>query len=208
MKRIQLLYLILFALITNCSSNEMIFENAICIQNINTIDPQEGLKENQTVILKDGKIFQIANSNELELSPSNNIVDGTNLFMIPGLWDAHVHFDYNKQLAPTMFDLFLVYGITSVRDTGGIIDIVKHWKDKSVANATSTPRVMIAGPLLDGKPNVYDGSIGRPELSVELNDEMAVSHQIALLDSIGVDFLKAYEMLTPCLLYTSDAADD
>ncbi len=49
---------------------------------------------------------------------------------MPGLWDAHVHFAYMEDLAPSMFDLFLGYGITSVRDTGGKMDFVKMWKDK------------------------------------------------------------------------------
>ena len=76
--------------------------------------------------------------------------------MIPGLWDTHVHFAYLEKLAPSMFDLFLAYGITSVRDTGGKINLVKSWKDKSIENPTTSPRIMIAGPLLDGHPNVYD----------------------------------------------------
>ena len=48
--------------------------------------------------------------------------------MIPGLWDTHVHFAYLEKLAPSMFDLFLAYGITSVRDTGGKINLVKVGK--------------------------------------------------------------------------------
>ena len=42
--------------------------------------------------------------------------------MIPGLWDMHVHFVYDMNLTDHMADLFLDYGITSVRDTGGNID--------------------------------------------------------------------------------------
>ena len=97
-----------------------------------------------------------------------------------------------------MFDLFLAYGITSVRDTGGEIDFVNKWKQKSLANPTSTPRVMIAGPLLDGTPNVYDGSDpGHPALSVGLKTLEDVEEQINKLKIQGVDFLKAYEMLSP-----------
>ncbi len=180
-----------------CQPTEVIFEDAICIENISTIDPENGLKENQTVIISGGKIHKIASSVELQLSKKNIIIDGTGKFLIPGLWDAHVHFSYIEDLAPGMFDLFLSYGITSVRDTGGEIDFVRKWKERAMDNPTDAPRVMIAGPLLDGMPNVYDGSPGRPPLSVGLNSVEAVTRIVNEMDSLGVDFLKAYEMLTP-----------
>jgi len=197
MKNSLLLLILAFPLL-NCSPTDTVFEGAICIQNISTIDPQDGLKEKQTVIIKDGKILKIAPTSELKLSASNEIIDGTGKFMIPGLWDAHIHFSYMEEIAPIMFDLFLAYGITSVRDTGGRIEYVKQWQDKANANPTAAPRVMIAGPLLDGMPNVYDGSDpGHPPLSVGLATVEDVNKEIVLLDSIGVDFLKSYEMLSP-----------
>ena len=198
MKHFALLLIFLTFLLHNCSPTGSVFEDAICIQNINTIDPEDGLKENQTIIIKDGKILKVAPTSELKLSSANEIIDGTGKFMIPGLWDMHVHFSYIEELAPNMFDLFLAYGITSVRDTGGRIEFVKQWKDKSLANPTTAPRVMIAGPLLDGLPNVYDGSDpGHPSLSVGLATVEDVANQIEFLDRMDVDFLKAYEMLTP-----------
>ncbi len=198
MKKIFSLFSILALLAFACTPPGETFENAVCIENISTVDPTDGLREKQTVIIKDGKIFKIAPTEELKLSSKNQIIDGTGKYLIPGLWDSHIHFAYIEALAPRMFDMFMVYGITSVRDTGGKIDFVKEWKDKSVANPTGTPRVMIAGPLLDGMPNVYDGSDpGHPPLSVGSGSVGAVASLIGKLDSIGVDFLKAYEMLTP-----------
>ncbi len=192
------LYFLCILCLMACQSNEVIYEDALCIQNISTIDPIEGLKENQTVIIKDGKILKIAASHRLKLASENNTIDGTGKFLIPGLWDAHVHFAYIEELAPEMFDLFLSHGITSVRDTGGKVDFVKEWKEKALANPTDTPRVMMAGPLLDGEPNVYDGSNAtRPELSVGLENVDAVSVAIKQLVDKKVDLLKAYEMLTP-----------
>lgn len=198
MKKAIKLFLLSSILLSGCKSPDLFFENALCLENISTIDPVEGLKENQTIIITDGKISKVANTNELRLSPKNNIVDGSEKFLIPGLWDAHVHFAYIEDLAPSMFDLFLSYGITSVRDTGGKIAFVKKWKEKALANPSDAPRVMIAGPLLDGEPNVYDGSDDRhPELSVGLSTVDDVSNKVHELDSLGVDLLKAYEMLSP-----------
>ena len=189
---------IILLLLSGCKSSGEYYKDAICIENISTIDPIDGLKENQTVVIKAGKIHKIEPSAELRLSSKNQIFNGDGKYLMPGLWDAHVHFAYKEELAPSMFNLFLAYGITSVRDTGGKIEFVKKWKDKSLANPTEAPRVMIAGPLLDGVPNVYDGSgPDRPPLSVGLDSFDEVKNQIDELDSLGVDLLKAYEMLSP-----------
>ena len=194
-----LLSILLFALfLTGCQPEGELFKDALCIENVSVIHPENGLTPNQTVIISGEKILKVVPSNEIALSPENQILDGTGKYIMPGLWDAHVHFAYMENLAPSMFDLFLGYGITSVRDTGGKIDFVKMWKDKAMANPNDAPRVKIAGPLLDGMPNVYDGSTPqRPPLSVGLPTVEAAAKKVNELDSLGVDLLKAYEMLTP-----------
>lgn len=198
MKYLKRLMFPIFMGLLACKPEGEVFDHAICIQNITTIDPAEGSKEGQTVIIKEGKILRIAPTSGLKLSTKNQIIDGTGKYLIPGLWDAHVHFAYMDYLAPRMFDLFLLYGITSVRDTGGEIMFVKKWKDAALAHPTDAPRVMIAGPLLDGMPNVYDGSDpGHPPLSIGSGSVEALEKLVHKLDSLDVDFLKAYEMLSP-----------
>lgn len=198
MKKIVLMFSVVALTLTGCQPSGEVFEGALCIENITVIDPIDGLKENQTIVIKDGKIHQVLPTKELPLSRDNSIIDGTGKYLIPGLWDAHVHFSFMEDLAPSMLDLFLVYGVTSVRDTGGDITFVNQWKQKSMDNPTGAPRVMVAGPLLDGLPNVYDGSDpGHPPLSVGLGTVEDVQQQIQQLDSLEVDLLKAYEMLSP-----------
>jgi len=171
----------------------------LVIQHVNTIDPIDGLKPNQTVLIANDRIIEIKDGSDENYSSSTTVIDGTGKYVIPGLWDAHVHFAYMEDLAPSMFNLFLGYGITSVRDTGGKIDFVKKWKKKAQADPSNAPRVKIAGPLLDGIPNVYDGSTpSRPPLSVGLGSVAAVEKMVdQLVDEDQVDLLKAYEMLTP-----------
>lgn len=194
-KRLIVFVLIVFSA---CSPTGELYENALCIENISTIDAKSGLQSDMTVVIVDNKIVKVTKTKDLQLAAENKIVDGTGKYLIPGLWDAHVHFAFIEELAPAMFDLFLGYGITSVRDTGGRIEFVKAWKDKAESDPKKAPRVMIAGPLIDGTPNVYDGSSPSfPPLSVHVADVNATIAVVEELDSIGVDLLKAYEMLTP-----------
>ncbi|RMZ50083.1 hydrolase [Flavobacteriaceae bacterium PRS1] len=169
---------------------------SVLFNNITTIDAEFGERRNQYVLITGNKIINI--SKKAIVSPSNCIiVDGKGKYLIPGLWDTHVHLTYSPELEKSMFPLFLANGITSVRDTGGLIDRVLYWRDKSKKNPNSSPNVFISGPLLDGIPNVYDGSPGRPEISVALDSPEAVRNMIDSLQAKGVDFLKSYEMLTP-----------
>ncbi len=192
------IYLTALILFTACKTDGVVFENAICIENISTIDPVDGLKNNQTIVIKDERILKIFNSEDLTLSKLNNIINGTNKFLIPGLWDTHVHYAYTTALTPRMSDLFIAFGITSVRDTGGNINVVKKWKDKALAQPQNAPRIFMAGPLLDGLPNIYNGSDkNHPNLSVGLSSLNGITKQINFLENKGVDFLKAYEMLNP-----------
>ncbi len=188
--------LVLICVLFSCKQQEL-YEGAICITNTTIIDADQQ-SDAMTVIIKGDRILRVGKSSEFNLSPENNIVDGTGKYLIPGLWDTHVHFAYIEDLAPAMFDLFLAYGVTSVRDTGGKIDFVNDWKQKALADPQNSPRVMIAGPLLDGMPNVYDGSTpSRPELSVGAASVEDAVRIVNDLDDVGVDLIKAYEMLTP-----------
>jgi imidazolonepropionase-like amidohydrolase len=187
-----------FIFFISCNDNSIYFEEAYCIENISIIDPIDGLIENKTIVIKSNKIYQIFDSNKLILSKKNIIYNGKNKFLIPGLWDAHVHFAYEESLAESMSDLFLAYGVTSVRDTGGEIDFVNKFKQESEISPNSHPRIMVAGPLIDGEYNVYDGSSDQyPPLSIQTISEKDLINKVSLLIKKKVDFLKAYEMLTP-----------
>ena len=114
------------------------------------------------------------------------------------MWDAHIHYAFETSLAKKMNDLFLSHGVTSVRDTGGPIDFVLPFKEHSLQNPKTSPRVKIAGPLIDGKFNVYNGSSSSyPLLSIQNITLSDLQIQVQELIDKKVDFLKAYEMLSP-----------
>lgn len=185
-------------LLTGCAKKPYYLEGALIIDKVTLIDPIDGAMENQTVIISHGKIFKIVPSETIILDQRNQILDGTGKYLMPGLWDAHVHFAYLEALAPSMFDLFLRFGVTSVRDTGGKLAFVSKYRKMSLERPTKAPRLMIAGPLLDGSPNVYDGSSPRlPPLSIKADDVAHIAKNVETLLQEKVDFLKAYEMLSP-----------
>ena len=194
---IKLLFCVFFlmGLLLSCHS-EIYFVDAYIIKNVNVIDPLDGLKKGMNVVIKGNKIQKIGEVGDLKLSPKNKIIDGTDKYLIPGLWDSHVHFYFDQQLALHMPELFLSNGITSVRDTGGEFHYMDSIRQNGLKHPKTHPRVKIAGPLIDGNFNVYNGSV-LPELSIRTRNVSESISETEKLVSLGVDFLKAYEMLSP-----------
>jgi imidazolonepropionase-like amidohydrolase len=165
------------------------------ITNVTVIDAASGVRENHTVIFDGDEIVAVGPSDS-ELPASAVTIDGTGKFLIPGLWDMHVHLTYDDAYSEQMPKLFLSYGITSVRDTGGLIEKLEPVIARMRAPDALAPRVFYSGPLLDGEFVVYDGD-GRPEIGIQNSTvEMAEAH-VAELKAAGVDFIKTYEMVSP-----------
>ena len=166
----------------------------LAIHNVTVIDAVNGVREAQTVVVDRGRITAVTPADEAV--DALETIDATGQFLIPGLWDFHVHLTYDEHFTEAMSGLFLSHGITSIRDTGGPLDLVLPVVEALRAEGTTAPRVFFAGPLLDGEHVVYDG-VNRPLLGIGNPDEETARANVARLDEAGVDFLKIYEMVSP-----------
>ncbi len=169
-------------------------DNSIAIQNVTVIDAVNGVRENQTVVFDGDEIIAVQASGQPVTAAE--IIDGTGKYLIPGLWDFHVHLTYDSRLTDAMPELFLSWGITSVRDTGALLQNILPVVERMRAEDAIAPRVYFAGPLLDGQFVVYNGD-GRPEIGVSVPDPQAARDIVRRFHDAGVDFIKVYEMVTP-----------
>ena len=185
-----------FAFIVSCSQNEERSPDSFAISNVHIIDAASGLRQNQTVLVQKDKIVDVGPANSITIPKGFAVIDGKEKYLIPGLWDAHVHLTYEPQMTTSMFDLFLVNGITSVRDTGGELELVMPLKIQADAAPENSPRVKVAGPLLDGIPTVYDG-VSRIKLGIGADSPAEAEKLVDQFIEAGVDLIKSYEMLTP-----------
>ena len=166
----------------------------LAIENVTVIDAVNGVREGQTVVVRDGLIQAVQPADQDVRAAST--VDGTGRYLIPGLWDFHVHLTYDARFTEAMPGLFLHHGITSIRDTGGPLEAVVPVVQALRADGALAPRVFFAGPLMDGRDVVYDG-VNNPLLGVANPDVETARANMAALADAGVDFLKIYEMVTP-----------
>lgn len=164
------------------------------ITNITVIDAVNGVRTNHTVVYDGDEIVSVGPGR----APADvaETIDGSGRYLIPGLWDFHVHLSYDERITDDMPALFLSYGVTSVRDTGGLMHKMRPIVEKMRAADAVAPRVWFAGPLLDGNFVVYDGD-SRPEIGVRNSTPDEARAMITALKDQGVDYIKIYEMVSP-----------
>lgn len=177
----------------------------LAIENVTVIDAVNGVRPGQTVVVDGDRIVSVEPAGSAtEVAES---IDGTGRFLIPGLWDMHVHLTYEPALTDAMPELFLSYGITSVRDTGGLLENLLPVVQRMRAEGAAAPRVFFSGPLMDGEFVVYDGD-GRPEIGISNPSPEAARANVATLAEAGVDFIKIYELVSPEVFAALVAAAD
>jgi imidazolonepropionase-like amidohydrolase len=165
----------------------------LLISNVHIVDVANGkLIENQLVGIKDGRIVLTAPADSLK--PNQLSFDqhkeGHGQFLMPALWDMHVHFRGGDSLIQENKNLlahFISHGITTVRDAGGdLTTSVLEWRSAYEQSESVLPRIFTSGPKLDGAEPAWPGSIP----VVSLND---VQWALDSLEQLGVDFVKVYD---------------
>jgi hypothetical protein len=101
-------------------------------------------KPDVTVIVTGDRITQMGKSREIHLPEDAQVVDATGKFLIPGLWDMHVHW-YDKGYLP----LFIANGVTRIRVMWGG-PLHHQWRKEIEAGALLGPRMVIASAIVDG----------------------------------------------------------
>lgn len=193
-------------LLVFCCSCAQLNAPGTAITNVTLIDAVNGVRANQTVVFESDRISWVGPADKAP--PSQTQVDGTGKFLIPGLWDMHVHLTYNNEMTSVMPASFLRYGVTSVRDTGGLLEKVLPVVEDMRKPGTLAPRVFFSGPLLDGNYVVYDG-VASPEIGVQNAKEAQAVANVARLKSAGASFIKIYEMVSPGVFKAlTEAAQD
>lgn len=193
MHKIAISLIVIACLLAACSRAPL---SGTAITNVTVIDAVNGVRQNQTVVFDGDRIRAIRPASET--TSEETIVDGSGKYLIPGLWDFHVHLTYDDRFTDSMPEMLLSYGITSVRDTGGLMHKVLPVVERMRAADAMAPRVFFAGPLLDGEYVVYDGD-SRPEIGTRNATPEDARATIASLHEQGVDFIKIYELVSPAV---------
>jgi imidazolonepropionase-like amidohydrolase len=181
--------LLISIVLSSCKKEDQITYDLV-IENGNIIDIVTGAIEKQTIYINDGRIVKLSNPDNSKAFKSEIVLDGTDKFILPGFWDNHVHFRGGDSLIQANKDflkLFIMNGITTVRDAGGdLTSSVMEWKQQLESKELVGPTIFSAGPKIDGKNATWAGS-----LVVETEDDIIVV--LDSLEALKVDFVKLYD---------------
>jgi len=197
--RHMILSLSLGSLFIACQNSVPREERITVIENVTVIDAINGARNHMTVLVIDDKIQSVGKASIRVLEAETiTRIDGSGKYLIPGLWDAHVHLTYTEGLDHrTFFPLSIAHGVTSLRDIGGHLDKLAEARALSASDGTQ-PDLYVSGPLIDGAKPVYNGrSRFNPNLAVAAATPAEAEAHVEALAAQGVNFIKAYEMLSP-----------
>ena len=123
-------------------------QKALVFTHVTVIDATGApAKPDMTVVIKGGRIAALGKTANLDVPENANVVDATGKFLIPGLWDMHIHpLDEKDYLV-----LFIANGVTGVRVMWGW-PVHHKWREEISAGELIGPRMVISSPMVDGPP--------------------------------------------------------
>jgi len=164
---------------------------SIAIQHVTVIDVAKGTRaQDQTVVVTGNRIAIVARN--AKAPAGARVLDGSGKFVIPGLWDVHIHAIHVKY--ERTLPIAVARGITDARDMGTPLSYLAEEK-KALSEGLLAPRLFIAGPELDGAsaaflteffPAEEDTLVKTPEEGRKIVDQLA---------DLKVDFIKVHNEL-------------
>jgi imidazolonepropionase-like amidohydrolase len=151
---------------------------------------RDGSLAHQDVLVANGRIAAMGPTGSLAARRAQ-VIDGAGKYLMPGLWDMHVHALGTEGSPADTLRRYLPWGITGVRDMGSSVEQLRLARSE-VAGRDDLPELVASGPLLDGPRHAWTQRVARP-----LVDPAQATAAVEELHAAGVDFLKVYSGLSP-----------
>lgn len=152
------------------------------------IDVERGrLLPERTVLIAGGRIVAAGPSARVTVPDGARVLDIRGKFVIPGLWDMHVHAFDPALEGP----LFLAFGVTGVRQMAGLPVLLAR-RDSLRAGAVTGPRMVLASPMLDG-PNPLWRQI--PDYTIAVGSAAEGTRAVDFVHDRGWELVKVYTKL-------------
>jgi len=179
--RLLLLPLLLWPLIAAETASTK--STTLAITHVTVIDATGApAHPDMTVLIKGNRITEVGKSGKIRVPEDAQVVSATGKFLIPGLWDMHVHW-YDKDYLP----LFIANGVTGIRIMWGM---PRHhqWRTEIEAGQLLGPHMLIASPIVDGPKPVWPGS-------TTVANASEARQAVIQAKRDGADFIKVYSLL-------------
>ena len=188
----------------SASQHPTVFQNVSLISMVD-----DSVENGRTVLVRDGRIAAIGATADIAIPAGARVVDGSGRFLMPGLTDAHVHFEAWQGFRPAFGDapLYLAHGITTVvnlRGTPALFD----WKRRVERGELLGPTIYTTGEFIIGPygPVLYRET-GELVVGPNVTAPDDVAREVAAQAQQGADLIKFYGGLSrPAYLKLAESA--
>jgi hypothetical protein len=128
--------------------------SATYITHVTVVDTKTGKEiQDRTVIISGDRISQVRDAKGIKPPADSKVVDASGKYLIPGLRDMHVHAVFAERL-DSMFPTFVANGVLGIRDMGTSMPFadIGRLRQQTANGSRLGPRIVAAGPILDGRP--------------------------------------------------------
>jgi len=154
-----------------------------------------------TVLVSGNRITFAGPAANARIPAGARVIDGRGKFLIPGLWDMHVH-GFVYLFSDFAGPLMIANGVTGARDMGYHIDTTLRWRNDIAAGREVGPRLVV-GARVDGPVNQarFVSHVVTQEDGVRAVDTLSRKK-----DAPRADFIKVYSWV-PRAAYFGVAAE-
>jgi imidazolonepropionase-like amidohydrolase len=136
----------------------------------------------RTVVIRGGRITEVGPAEKVRVPRGARVVDARGKFLIPGLWDMHVHWGLKDYLP-----LFIANGVTGVRIMWGA-PVHHGWQKEIESGTLLAPRMVVGSRIFDGPRPFWPGSVA-------IGNEQQAREAVQEAKQEGAEFIKVYSLL-------------
>src|SRR6201986_2008131 len=179
------------------AQNDAASSGPIAISHVTLINPATATVEHDPTVIVEGDHIGTVLIGAMVKMPGNTIlIDGHGKFLIPGLWDMHIHSAFGDWFPggrDIILPLFIANGVTGVRDMGGDLPVLLDWRKQIAAGKIPGPRMIVSGPMLDAV--LPSGKLRFPS-SIAVTTPDSARAAVDQLQSQGSDFIKVQSVIS------------
>lgn len=176
-------------------------ERKILLQSARVFDSSAGsMSEPQDILIVDRSIAAVGP--DLEATPDAERIDCSGKYVVPGLFDSHVHLAHlttagGDTLRFTLAE-FVRRGITHVRDVGGPLQVLRELERAAALDEISGPEIFYAGPMLEHAPLTWERfNFELPGFTVAVDSIERADSVLTVLSQGGARFIKTFNKQDP-----------
>jgi len=167
---------------------------------VTVVNPGRERRQVRTLQVRGGRVAWLGDGG---IAPRGDVLDPerphdpdpqrfAGMYVLPGLIDMHVHQPPATPLGDVELAalLFLLHGVTAVRDTGSFDGAILETQRAIRLGEFPGPRIFACGPILDGDPPFWSGSR-------VVRDAAEARAAVDELAAKKVDCVKVYDRLSP-----------